>query len=347
MSFPPSILNLTLPEFSAETAAIGEKEFRARQIFDAVFKRGASDFKEISAIPSALRGKLSEKYSVFTSTVEERVSDEAGNAKFLVRLADGNYVECVLMAEAGRPVVCLSTQVGCPVGCVFCASGSGGFIRNLSTGEIVEEYLHALKHLGPKGGIRGAMYMGMGEPFLNFDAVVRSVEILNAPWGGGIGARHITISTAGVLTGIRRIADFPLQVRLAVSLHSADDAVRRQLVAHPPSGVAELLDAVRVYCKKTRRRPTFEYVLVSGKNDSDEDAEHLARSISDMRPFVNLISMNPVKTSGLKPPGRGRAEGFAKVLESRGIETEIRNSKGASIGAGCGQLAANRRAGPG
>jgi 23S rRNA (adenine2503-C2)-methyltransferase len=339
----PSILDYTRGELEAEFESLGEKRFRAGQVVRWVFARRASAFDGMTDLSLECRVRLAGSFRVFTSVVEKTLVDDAGNRKLLVRYPDGAAVECVLMSEGGRSVACLSTQVGCPIGCVFCASGAGGFKRNLTAGEIVEQLLHARNALPSGESVHGVVYMGMGEPLLNTEAVVRSIGILNARWGGGIGARHITVSTVGVPRGMAALARMGRQVTLAVSLHSVREDVRRRLIPHAPTGVDKLLDAAARYRAIAKRRITLEYVLIAGVNDSVKDARELADKTRRLRPHVNLIPMNPVPGSGLRAPGRKRTGAFRGALESSGVTVHVRTSKGVGVSAGCGQLVGEMR----
>ncbi len=340
MQNPPSILELTPEEFRSALKDAGEKAFRAGQVLTHVFGHDAERFDEMHNLPKPLRSALAEKYSIFTSTVAATRTDGSGNKKLLIKLHDKNFIETVLMPEGGRSVLCVSTQAGCPIRCRICASGANGFTRNLSAGEIVEQFLHAKRTLAPTETVQGVVYMGMGEPLLNVDAVMKSIRILNARSCGGVGARHITVSTIGVPAGIKEFMKLGMQARLAISLHSVRDDVRGKIIPHPPSAVKKLLSLAEDWSRAVRRRVTFEYVLIKGLNDSISDARELAKAVKHLRPFVNLIPMNPVAGCGFKAPSRRQTEIFTGVLAVEGIDVHVRHSMGVSVGAGCGQLAA-------
>jgi 23S rRNA (adenine2503-C2)-methyltransferase len=260
--------------------------------------------------------------------------------KVLFGLPDGEAIESVLMLYEGRQTVCLSTQVGCPVGCPFCATGQGGFVRNLTSGEIVEQVLHFARELRDEGKrVSNVVFMGMGEPLLNYDATWQAVETLTDSRGYNLGARHLTISTAGVIPGIQRLAGEGLQVGLAVSLHAPRDDLRRTLVPlarrYP---LSELLSACRSYVEQTGRRVTFEYALLDDVNDSLQQARQLAHLLSGLLCHVNLLPLNPVADCPWRPSPEERVLAFDRELRRLGIGSTIRQRRGLDIDAGCGQL---------
>ncbi len=262
-----------------------------------------------------------------------------GTKKALLRLPDGETVESVLIRDRDRATLCLSTQVGCAVKCSFCATGLSGFKRNLSPGEIVEQALYLLSDEDLQGRTPNIVYMGMGEPFRNYDATVKSIRLLMRREGLNIGARKITVSTAGEIPGIRRFAQEGWQVRLSVSLHAANDALRSELVPlNRKYPLPELMVAVREYFEITGRHVTFEWTLLDGVNDSLRDAEELVDQVRGMSATVNLIPYNPVSGLGYSPPPREKCEAFRDYLESRGVNATLRKEQGQDIDAACGQL---------
>lgn len=337
------LLNLTLPELEVRLREWQQPAYRARQVWDWVYKRGATQFAEMTNLPVALRQRLAEAFSLTPAEpVAEHLSADGQTRKLALRLADGEIIETVWMRYETRESVCVSTQAGCAMGCVFCATGQGGLRRNLTAGEIVHQVLAFARLLAPQSArVTNVVLMGMGEPFANYDAVWKAVSILMHPAGLGLGARHIVISTVGLVPGIRRFAQERSQVRLAISLHAPDDALRDQLVpinrAYP---IGPLMDAVRDYVKSTGRRVTFEYALIAGINDSPEQAQALAALLRGIPAHVNLIPVNPVAGSPWRPSPRQRVRQFQATLAQRGIPCTVRLGRGTDIQAACGQLRA-------
>ena len=322
----------------------GEPKFRTAQIWIGAYQQLALSYEEISTLPIGLRQHL-EKILPFTACdiVDERRTADGSTVKRLHRLDDGQTVESVVMLYPKRATVCVSSQVGCAVGCPFCATGRGGFVRDLSPGEIVVQVLHAAREAQARGRtLSNTVYMGMGEPFLNYDAVLTSVRILNDPRGFGLGARSFTLSTAGIVPGIDRLATENLQANLAVSLHTVDDELRTRLVPinrrHP---VEELLRACRRYTERTHRRVSFEVALLEGVNDSQGQAKALASRLAGTLSHVNLIPYNAT-TEILRASPADRIQAYAGELERAGVPVSIRHSMGGEIEAGCGQLRARR-----
>ncbi len=328
---------MELPELQQMMEHIGEKKFRAEQIYKWIFS-GVTDFDDMTNISAELRAKLKEN-TVITQPELLRVqkSEADGTQKYLFGFSDGNAVETVFMKYKYGNSVCVSSQAGCRMGCRFCASGIDGLRRNLTAGEIISEVLAAERESGEK--INHVVVMGTGEPFDNYGNVAKFIRLLNSPKGFGLSMRNITVSTCGLIPGIEKFArDFP-QANLAISLHAPNDEIRNTMM--PVNGsypMKPLLEACRAYTEKTSRRITFEYTLVSGKNDTKEAARELARRLSGMLCHVNLIPLNAVKETGLKGTDRKNAEAFMKVLESKGIPATIRRELGSDIDAACGQL---------
>jgi 23S rRNA (adenine2503-C2)-methyltransferase len=299
-------------------------------------------------VPAALRERLARELPFPSVEVgRAQVSDDGLTRKHLLRLADGRLIEAVLMLydprsdSRGRATVCVSSQAGCAMGCVFCATGQGGFDRNLTAGEIVAQVVGFAREQARTGGrgLTNVVFMGMGEPLANYRAVWRAVETLHDPDGLNMAARHITISTVGVVPGIRRLAEAPLQVGLAVSLHAPDDELRQRLIptAHRYP-LAEIIAACREYTAKTGRRVTFEYCLMDHLNDAPAQARALGDLLHGMRCHVNLIPVNPTADGRIRRPARSRTLAFQRALEARGVPCTVRVEKGVEISAACGQL---------
>ena len=337
------------PELQSFVAALGQPPFRARQLADWLFRHYVTDFVAMTNLPRNLREQLAASaYVLPGQVVAERSSADGLTTKVLLRLRDGQTVESVLLRQlsaAGeeRRSVCLSSQVGCPVGCPFCATGSSGFSRHLSAGEMVGQVLLFAARVAAEAGrlcpITSVVFMGQGEPLLNLAQTKRAVEILNSPAGFNLGARHITISTAGVVPGIRALARWPWQVGLAVSLHAADDDLRSELVPlNRRYPLPELLAACRSYSETSGRRVTFEYTLLDGVNDGIADARELAARLRGQLGHVNLIPLNATPGTAFRPSPRKRVLAFQAELQKLGVPCTVRVERGADIDAACGQL---------
>lgn len=341
---PRSFLDFTLAEAEQLFADRGEPKYRASQVFSWIYKKRVVRWEDMTNLPAPLRERLLSEWNLLTSRVETIQKSADGTVKLLVKLHDGRAIECVFIPEGKWNTVCLSTQVGCSVGCLFCASAGGGLVRNLFAGEILEQLLHIFSAIRPEETIRNVVLMGMGEPMRNYDSVLVAVRSMNAPWGFGIGARRITISTVGDVRGIARLSEESLQVNLAISLHAADDVTRAKIVPGkntPP--VSSVVEAARNYFAKTHRKVTFEYVLIDGVNSSALEARKLARLLRGFPCFVNLIPLNPVQGLPWNPPANKSVCAFLSQLERSGIPAAIRGSRGGDIAAACGQLAGRRK----
>ncbi len=348
-----NLKGLTVSELEDFVALISERKFRGRQLFYWLYSRGAQSFEEMTDLPKQLRQRLSE-----TATLEgikvltRQVSPHDGTTKFLFELHDGLRIESVLIppssqhnGEGRRLTLCISTQVGCPLDCTFCATGTMGFTRNLTAGEIVDQVLQVRKEAPRK--ITNLVYMGMGEPLMNYDAVMKSVEILSNEHSVGISTKRMTISTAGWAENIRRLADEKRKVRLAVSLHTLDDALRTKLMPlNRRFDLEKLLDSVQYYYEKTKERVTYEYILLDGLNDTDEDIRRLAAISKKVPCKINIIPFHPIDfthptgfAASLRAASPARMERFVQKLRAANITVMVRNSAGEDIEAACGQLA--------
>jgi len=314
-----------------------EPSFRADQICGWLYAKRVFKFGEMTNLSMALRKKAEESFSnTVPEAVKRVVSNRDGTEKILWALQDGERIESVLLNQEGRTTACISTQVGCPLGCAFCATGQSGFVRNLSCGEIVGQFLAMEKLLGRP--IDNLVFMGMGEPFLNLEAFLKAVRILKHPKMRNFGARRMTVSTAGIVPGILAMAEANLGIRLAVSLHAPDDELRKRLMPVTQKyPIHQLLSAIRFYQEKTNDRVSIEYLLIAGVNDSPNHAKALAERLKGLKSFVNLIPWNSTGTLYRKP-APVRIEQFRQVLLSMGIETEVRRERGEDIDAACGQL---------
>jgi 23S rRNA (adenine2503-C2)-methyltransferase len=337
--------DLTLEELRAELEAMGEKPFRAVQIFNWLYHKGASDFDEFSTLSGGLREKLAVRFSIGRLELEARLESRDGTAKFVFRLADGECVETVLIPSGRRMTACLSTQVGCKFGCAFCASGLHGFKRNLAPSEITGQALDLTKTRCLK--VTNYVFMGMGEPLDNFANLVKAIRIMNAPEGLGIAARRMTVSTAGHIPGIGRLKGLNLQVNLSVSLHAVTDRLRSRLMPiNKKYPLEELIDACEDYVRSGGRMITLEYILIRGVNDSLDDADGLAGIGRRLRAKVNLIAYSPVAGLPFETPSAADVARFKRWLEERKVSVTLRLSKGQDIFAACGQLAGRFRTEP-
>jgi len=336
------ILDLTSDQMRSGIISMGEPPHRAAQIFRWLWRKNVRDFTEMTDIPKDLAAKLAKKFFAGEIELADRLRSKDGTEKFLWRLEDGFFVESVLIKEGKRRTACLSTQVGCRFRCPFCASGQGGFKRDLKMSEIADQIAEVQKITGCR--VTNVVFMGMGEPLDNYDNLVRALEVINSPSGLGIGARKITVSTCGIVPGILKLKDLPLQAELSVSLHGATDRVRNSLV---PAGkkypLEKLIKACERYYEDTGRVITLEYTLIKGRNDLVFDAEELAKVAKRLKAKVNLIACNAFPGSGLQPASSGATELFRKILRSNRVTVTVRKSKGEDILAACGQLAARRR----
>ena len=339
------IKSLTIEELERELDALGQPAYRAKQVMRWLYEKRAKTFDAMSDLSPPLRAQLAGAFDFDQLTPVRTLGAKDTTQKFLFRLADGSLIESVLIPaspalygeSSDRRTICVSTQVGCAYGCKFCASGLDGFSRNLHAGEIVEQILRVEEISGEK--INNIVFMGMGEPLANFKNLMRAIEILNAPWGAGIGARHITVSTSGLAPQIRELAAQPLQIRLAISLHGATDAVREQIMpVNRKFPLATLLDACEVWQSRKKQRLTFEYILIDKVNDTGEQARALATHAQRLDAKVNLIPYNTVEGLPWLRPSITRQDFFLDILKRARVQATIRREKGHDIEAACGQL---------
>ncbi len=317
----------------------GEPAFRARQLQNWVFSRRANGFTEMSDLPLRTRSRLEESFSLWTTEIAEQTHSSDGTEKLLLRLSDGHDIECVLLRDGPRRTVCVSSQVGCAMGCVFCASGLDGVVRSLTMGEIVEQVLRLDRLLGDEERLSHIVMMGMGEPLANLPQVTAALKTVCRPEALNISARRVTISTVGLPEGIRRLAKQGCPYHLAVSLHAPEDELRSRLVpVNQNTGIDAILQAADDYFRATGRRLTFEYVLLSGINDQPSHARQLAELLRERTALLNLIPFNPVSGLPYRAPSVAALQAFREVLESHGIPIRVRKRKGSRIDAACGQL---------
>jgi 23S rRNA (adenine2503-C2)-methyltransferase len=341
------IRDLTLEELKTELEAMGERPFRAGQIFDWLYHKGATDFAGFTSLSKDLREKLAARFTIGILEPEAQLKSKDGTAKFLFKLADGHGIETVLIPSGKRNTVCLSTQAGCKFGCAFCASGLHGFKRNLSPAEITGQALYIAKTLGVE--ITNYVFMGMGEPLDNFDNLARAIRTMNAPKGLGIAARRMTVSTAGHIPGIERLKALDLQVNLSVSLHAVTDRLRNTLMPiNKKYPLEKVVAACEDYIRSGGRMITLEYILIRKINDSLNDADGLAGIARRLRAKVNLIAYSPIPGLTFETPSDAEVARFTRWLEERRVHVTLRLSKGSDIFAACGQLAGRfqQRGGP-
>jgi len=326
-------------DLHAWLAARGLPRFRGRQIRHWLFAGRAKSFADMTDLPKSLRDALAAEFRLWTTKVAAHKRTVDGTEKLLVELADGQQIECVLLRDGPRRTICISTQVGCAMGCVFCASGLAGVARNLTTGEIIEQMLLLDRLLPEDERLSHIVVMGMGEPLANLDNLLAALAAASDPDGLGISARRITISTVGLPAALVRLAEENCRYNLAVSLHAPDDALRDQLVKVNKSiGLVEILKAADRYFEASGRRLTFEYVLLAGLNDQPQHATRLAALLGDRKALLNLIPCNPVAELPYRTPSRAAVDRFVEILKRKGINVQVRERKGDQIDAACGQL---------
>jgi 23S rRNA (adenine2503-C2)-methyltransferase len=339
------VRSLLLNELQEELQKLGEPSYRAGQIADWLYQKRVKSFDEMTDLSRDLRAQLANQFAFSKMDIVRVLGSHDTTRKFLYRLSDGNLIESVLIpaspalygGSSDRRTICLSTQVGCAYGCKFCASGLEGFSRNLRPNEIIDQIIAIEAASGEK--IDNIVFMGMGEPLANFENVMRAIRIINASWGLGIGARRITVSTSGLAPQIKKLADEPLQIRLAISLHATTDEVRDQIMPiNRKYNIETLLSACDYYAARKKQRLTFEYILIAGVNDADDQAYLLARYAGRLLAKVNLIPYNTVEGLEWSRPSRNRQEKFLSILRAHKIPATLRREKGHDIDAACGQL---------
>jgi 23S rRNA (adenine2503-C2)-methyltransferase len=329
----------TIPKLQDWLRRKQQPTFRAGQIIRWIFEKRIHQFSEMTDLPESLRELLTKHFEVFTTELIEHSSSSDGTEKLLLRLQDGGVVECVLLRDEKRRTICVSSQVGCAMGCVFCASGLDGVMRNLTAGEITEQMLRLQSLLPEDERLSHIVMMGMGEPLANLDSVLRALDLANSATGLGISSRRITISTVGLPAAIRRMSRLDCKYQLAVSLHAPNDELRNELVpVNSKVGIDTLMSAVDDYFRSTGRKLTFEYVLLAGINDQPEHAMQLRGLLENRTALLNVIPYNPVEGLPYQTPSARAIRTFKKIMEGGGIEIRFRQRKGDSINAACGQL---------
>ncbi len=340
-----ALTGLLPDELAAALSAAGEKPYRAKQIQEWVFQKRALNYAEMTNLPASLRESLAASHPFHSLRTAKIQGAKDTTRKFLFRLHDGRYVESVLIPankgfmgnQSDRLTLCVSSQVGCAYDCKFCASGLAGFTRNLRADEIVEQVMAAEREAGER--IDNIVFMGMGEPLANFTNLTRALQILQGQWGLNIGARHITVSTSGLAPQIKKLADFPLKVRLAISLHGATDEVRSKIMpVNSKYPLEELFDALRYFRQRSKHKITMEYILIEGINDGLDQAKALARRVRSLEAKVNLIPYNTVEGLPWVRPSEAQQDAFCATLVANGVPATIRREKGHDIDAACGQL---------
>jgi len=341
MSEKQNLYNFSYPEMAEFIISLGQPKFRTQQVWDWLYKRYVQNFESMGNIPKDLRTKLNENATLQIGTiVDELKSSDGRTKKVLFQLPDGQFIETVLMKYDKRRTLCISSQAGCAMGCVFCATGQMGFFRHLSVAEIVAQVLYFAHELAQTGDhVTNIVMMGMGEPLHNYENTLTAVDRLTSNDAFGLGARKITISTVGHVTAMRRYADEQRQTPLAVSLHAATDEERDKLIpVNKRWPIADVLDACQYVIEKTGRRITFEWALINGQNDTIDQAQALGKLIQGMLCHVNLIPLNPTEGYGGAPSDTYRVEKFQEVLTGYGVSSTVRVRRGIDIQAGCGQL---------
>ena len=339
-----NIYDYTLEELQSYFLSKGEKPFRATQVFEWLYRFRINNFSEMTNISKSTIKLLEEEFTLSRLELVTKQISKDGTIKYLFRLSDTHLIETVLMRHNYGNSVCVTSQVGCNMGCAFCASGELGRVRNLTVGEMVLQILAVQKDLDESfQRVSNIVVMGIGEPFDNYDTVTKFLKIVNYPKGLEIGARHITVSTCGIVPKIKEFANFDLQINLAISLHAPNDNIRDNIMKiNKRYKIHEVLEAVKEYIEITNRRVTFEYILLKGINDSAACANELANLVKDINCYVNLIPYNEVSTKPFKQTPRKDAEAFFEVLHKRGINATLRMEHGSDISAACGQLRAKK-----
>ncbi len=328
---------MTRGQIAQTLKELGQPAFRAKQIEEWVWEKGANSFDDMTNLPKALRAQLAKHFTLGGVKQVARQVSEDGSRKYLLRYTDGTAVECVGMPSGNKLAVCVSSQAGCAMGCAFCATGAAGLNRSLTAAEIYDQVMHVRDDFDAR--VTSVVLMGQGEPFMNYNASLEAMRKLNSPDGLGIGARHITVSTCGIIPAIRRFSNEPEQFTLAISLHSAVQRTRNVLMPGVRKfSLLHLYEVMGEYVDKTGRRPTYEYALIRGVNDTEDELGALCDFCRDNLAHVNIIKLNEVKGSRFQPSSDARAGEFVRRLASVGVEATIRQSRGQDIDAACGQL---------
>jgi len=333
------IKELSLGELEEKLISLGKPKYHARQIFAWIYQKGAYEFSSMSDLPASLRSLLSDEFYILGLRLANLQKSSDGTEKFLFELNDGNLIEAVNIPAAKRSTGCVSSQAGCKFGCEFCASGLKGFRRNLTSGEILDEVLYLKNNLRDTQ-LTHIVFMGTGEPLDNYDNLLKAIRVINSAAAFNIGARRITISTCGVIPGIKRLQEEDLQVELSISLHAADDKLRSRIMpVNQKYPLADLMKCCQEYIERTNRQITFEYILVRDLNSDSSSAQKLAALLKNLRlAKVNLIPANPVPKSKIIPPSVSEALSFKDYLFKAGVNVTLRRGRGQDIDAACGQL---------
>jgi len=339
------IKNFTLAELRTELVTLQEAPYRAKQIFSWLYKKGITDFNSMANLSQSFKDKLTAGYAICKLELAEHLKSNDLTEKFLFKLADGNFIESVLIRTGKRNTICISTQVGCKYNCPFCASGRMGFIRNLTTAEITSQ-IFFLKH-NQNCNITNYVFMGMGEPLDNYDNLEKAIFIMNDPDGMAISARRITVSTSGVIPGMKKMQDLKLQINLSISLHAVNNSLRNELMPiNKKYPIEDLIQAGIEYVTAKGRMITLEYVLIKDKNDSLADAEQLAQFAKQLKAKINIIPYSPIPGLTFQAPQTETIDSFINTIEDNWRHVTLRESKGADIQAACGQLAPKETSSP-
>lgn len=335
-----NIYNLTYSDLETTIKEAGLPKFRTKQVWQWLYTHMITDFEEMKNVDNKTKTFLSENYFIPNYEIVKHQKDPDGTEKILLALSDSEVVETVLMKYKHGYSVCVTTQIGCKIGCSFCASHLGGFIRNLEAGEIVAQVMAFSRDLAKREErVSNIVVMGIGEPMDNLENVLNFIDVINDEQGLKIGARHITVSTSGIVPKIYELAEYPKQINLAISLHASNNEVRSSIMKiNKVHSIEDIMEATRAYIKKTNRRVSFEYIMLAGVNDSIEQAKELAELVHGLNCHINLIPFNSVDEYSYKKSNDDRVKMFAKILDERHIQVTIRQSKGKNIDGACGQL---------
>lgn len=338
-----NLLGFSLAGLEALFEKKGQARFRGRQLYKWIYQRGVSDFSDMTDLSQGLRAELSRDYRISGLKVEKKTLSRDGVIKFLFKLEDGDLIESVLIPDRNTTTACISSQVGCPLACRFCATGTMNLNRNLTAGEIVGQLL-AIRDIHGEGAFTNIVFMGMGEPLLNYDQVVKALEIITAAQGLGLSPRRVTISTSGITPKIKRLAELKARYGLAISLHAANQIKREAIMPIAQTfALPGLMDAAREYSKAKNSKITFEYILFEDFNDQPEDVIALVKLTANINCKINLLSYNPVPGLEFHRPGAKIVDRFAAALSRKGVLVTVRQSRGLDIDAACGQLAIRER----